>query len=377
MTSYSSTTDNSPATSSCCAICSDPVASQHFGVFSCRPCAAFFRRSIVLKRKYRCKREGKCKISPNVRKGCAHCRLNKCINVGMETKKIRYAFDKNGPIPKPSEVPSSTPGSVNNESSASELSNPLSKPLLPDMVAGYRKFLADTKTFHTALNPENIFKETMEFKMATVVEHTNFQKALIVYALKMLDDFYHPFGEFTREVKERLMKVFHLYFALLNQHYLNTLYFPNDHRKMFLHYGSYLDFGKTEFFFAWNETEALSYLSSLDCLHTKFAKLSTKFKAIMPDETEVAALSGIILWREVSTQIEHKLFESFPERIQDELGQYCKRTQGTAGAALRLGRVLGLLRDLEELALMMTEGMTVGTLLNGNFNANHPEIFQR
>jgi hypothetical protein len=45
-----------------CAVCSDIAQGIHFGVIVCRACAAFFRRSTIAKRVYKCRFDGNCPI---------------------------------------------------------------------------------------------------------------------------------------------------------------------------------------------------------------------------------------------------------------------------------------------------------------------------
>ncbi|VDD97391.1 unnamed protein product, partial [Enterobius vermicularis] len=66
-----------------CRVCHALAQGMHFGVEACRACAAFFRRSINLKRRYVCRSGShKCKLF-NARNVCRKCRLQKCFEVGM------------------------------------------------------------------------------------------------------------------------------------------------------------------------------------------------------------------------------------------------------------------------------------------------------
>ncbi|KAI6184694.1 Zinc finger, C4 type [Aphelenchoides bicaudatus] len=73
-----------------CAICEDFAYSKHFGVMSCRACAAFFRRTISLKRKYTCIHSDECQITSdkNLRHTCRFCRFQKCVQKGMNVNAI-------------------------------------------------------------------------------------------------------------------------------------------------------------------------------------------------------------------------------------------------------------------------------------------------
>uniref|UniRef100_A0A914CY68 Uncharacterized protein n=1 Tax=Acrobeloides nanus TaxID=290746 RepID=A0A914CY68_9BILA len=69
-----------------CVICSDKAHGVHFGVNSCRACAAFFRRSIIYERKYKCRFDNNCDVNKGVRCVCRCCRLKKCLDEGMDAK---------------------------------------------------------------------------------------------------------------------------------------------------------------------------------------------------------------------------------------------------------------------------------------------------
>uniref|UniRef100_A0A914QT58 Nuclear receptor domain-containing protein n=1 Tax=Panagrolaimus davidi TaxID=227884 RepID=A0A914QT58_9BILA len=49
-----------------CVVCGEFTNGQHFGKFSCRACAAFFRRTVASKMKYICKFDQNCEISKAV-----------------------------------------------------------------------------------------------------------------------------------------------------------------------------------------------------------------------------------------------------------------------------------------------------------------------
>ncbi|CAJ0568734.1 unnamed protein product, partial [Mesorhabditis spiculigera] len=74
-----------------CVICEGPAHGFHFGVPACRACAAFFRRSYVLGRDYKCRKQtGRCNISKDTRYLCRGCRLEKCIRLGMTPENVQY-----------------------------------------------------------------------------------------------------------------------------------------------------------------------------------------------------------------------------------------------------------------------------------------------
>ncbi|CAP22539.1 Protein CBG01247 [Caenorhabditis briggsae] len=73
-----------------CQICDQPAFGHHFGVLSCRACAAFFRRAVNWTRKSSCL-EKKCPVfGKNM---CKICRLKKCLTVGMDVTKLQKNRD--------------------------------------------------------------------------------------------------------------------------------------------------------------------------------------------------------------------------------------------------------------------------------------------
>ncbi|CAI5452589.1 unnamed protein product [Caenorhabditis angaria] len=78
-----------------CQICWQPAHGNHFGVFSCRACAAFFRRAIIggLIR-LPCRRgDGKCQASMDGRFACKKCRIDRCLQAGMNPHKLQHGRD--------------------------------------------------------------------------------------------------------------------------------------------------------------------------------------------------------------------------------------------------------------------------------------------
>ena len=68
-----------------CVVCSDKSSGNHFGVVSCEACKSFFRRSVRANRQYLCRavEKNNCPVTVKTRNRCQHCRLEKCLKVGM------------------------------------------------------------------------------------------------------------------------------------------------------------------------------------------------------------------------------------------------------------------------------------------------------
>uniref|UniRef100_A0A6I8QDG3 RAR related orphan receptor A n=1 Tax=Xenopus tropicalis TaxID=8364 RepID=A0A6I8QDG3_XENTR len=66
-----------------CKICGDKSSGIHYGVITCEGCKGFFRRSQQSNATYSCPRQKNCLIDRTSRNRCQHCRLQKCLAVGM------------------------------------------------------------------------------------------------------------------------------------------------------------------------------------------------------------------------------------------------------------------------------------------------------
>ncbi|KAL3071533.1 hypothetical protein niasHT_031897 [Heterodera trifolii] len=70
-----------------CAVCSRPSKYFFYGVKCCESCKHFFRRSISLKKEYKCKNGRQCELEKDSA-SCKRCRLNKCLSVGMNSLRV-------------------------------------------------------------------------------------------------------------------------------------------------------------------------------------------------------------------------------------------------------------------------------------------------
>ncbi|PIC24535.1 hypothetical protein B9Z55_017839 [Caenorhabditis nigoni] len=76
-----------------CEICGQQTTGRHFGVMSCRACAAFFRRAAGWVRQRTECPKGNCKIFADGKFQCKKCRLQRCLDVGMDASKFQSNRD--------------------------------------------------------------------------------------------------------------------------------------------------------------------------------------------------------------------------------------------------------------------------------------------
>ncbi|TKR87521.1 hypothetical protein L596_011907 [Steinernema carpocapsae] len=86
-----------------CRVCGSTPHGIHFGVYSCRACAAFFRRTVVTNKSYKCRRTtGDCNVKNSTRYPCRSCRFDKCKRLGMKFTSDEDPKSPQNITPKPS-----------------------------------------------------------------------------------------------------------------------------------------------------------------------------------------------------------------------------------------------------------------------------------
>ncbi|XP_061462036.1 nuclear receptor ROR-gamma isoform X2 [Rhineura floridana] len=73
-----------------CKICGDKSSGIHYGVITCEGCKGFFRRSQQGSVTYSCTRQQNCQIDRTSRNRCQHCRLQKCLSLGMSRDAVKF-----------------------------------------------------------------------------------------------------------------------------------------------------------------------------------------------------------------------------------------------------------------------------------------------
>lgn len=82
--SGSSPPDLTISTTKKCPVCYKPPHGIHFGAYTCRACAVFFRRFGASNNLKPCKKNNVCDFYKNGYVSCKKCRLKKCFEIGMK-----------------------------------------------------------------------------------------------------------------------------------------------------------------------------------------------------------------------------------------------------------------------------------------------------
>jgi len=79
-----------------CEVCGDVARGKHYKVVSCDGCKGFFKRNAEKGDQLECTSPGgSCNVDRRNRTSCKHCRLRKCIDVGMSLGGKSNGFQQN------------------------------------------------------------------------------------------------------------------------------------------------------------------------------------------------------------------------------------------------------------------------------------------
>ncbi|XP_048798579.1 mineralocorticoid receptor isoform X1 [Lagopus muta] len=81
--SLRSVSSGSSRPSKVCLVCGDEASGCHYGVVTCGSCKVFFKRAVEGQHNYLCAGRNDCIIDKIRRKNCPACRLQKCLQAGM------------------------------------------------------------------------------------------------------------------------------------------------------------------------------------------------------------------------------------------------------------------------------------------------------
>merc|ERR1711953_453564 len=80
-----------------CVVCGDKSSGKHYGQFTCEGCKSFFKRSVRRNLTYQCRGSRNCPVDQHHRNQCQHCRLKKCLKMGMRREAVQPGRIQNAP----------------------------------------------------------------------------------------------------------------------------------------------------------------------------------------------------------------------------------------------------------------------------------------
>ncbi|CAB3396609.1 unnamed protein product [Caenorhabditis bovis] len=362
---------------SICSICWEKSDGQHFGTEACRACAAFFRRSVSLEKKYVCQGVGLCEMKANIRCACRACRFKKCLEAGMNPICVQTKRDILGKRGK--QFDHNIKSQVNNvlvnmDSTTHKASNKHAEkmfdviPLLERLRKNYSKMdnmrlivhREDDVNIHGQRMPRSInYKEAREM--------LNREISLVCdWVCWCFDDF----CSLDNAQKKCLLQNFFISFTLLESAYLCHINGRSD--VVILPSGDYIDIDHAEQFYAGIQMEQSS-MSANEVV--KILKPSLELyrhclvRPIMHERIDVYeffALCSLVLWDfgvEGQSEECNVVSRNIREKIIKEISSYYTIINEHSDPTLRMAQIMCILPSLQRVARKFNEdaGITVFT----------------
>ncbi|KAI6224162.1 Nhr-33 [Aphelenchoides besseyi] len=370
-----------------CQICDQFHDGCHFGVISCRACAAFYRRSIAAAKIYVCKGDGNCQIrNVEQRKMCKFCRFKQCEAAGMNRSGVQlnrdrigtkrnstdylrssdtdtnssdsyqYEFDDDEDEPSSSGISFEDDIDITNANEMTTLTGdeqeqmqlslirpPYERtPLLTRMTRGYENYHCAQKFLHSALYPEAQGK----FFKTDLIQTQKMERGCLEFINEMKENFFPPYNTLTVDVKQQLLGSFEKLFRALDRNSKSCRFFADNKNFLYMHYGQYVDIADVfSFFNDVDSPESLTKLAVPIC--DASLRLRVKLEELKIRDCEVAALAGLLLWRRVAGITSNQNSEVIRDRIVQELHDDLMETYGPKETPSRLTELIYVLHKLD------------------------------
>uniref|UniRef100_A0A7E4UVI0 Nuclear receptor domain-containing protein n=1 Tax=Panagrellus redivivus TaxID=6233 RepID=A0A7E4UVI0_PANRE len=340
-----------------CLICQNVAHGYHFGILSCRACAAFFRRTVILQRNYKCiGKRNNCEVNKD-KKMCRACRLAKCERLGMNKKEIQANRDPIRPK-KPNASNGQTVQTNSNNTPVNIPDQPTFESLetLERLKEGCIQYYIDQKS----LAPDD-----RKYTYIDYAKYTELYRTTIPMILKMLKNNFSPFEKLDLTTKKHILQNFyvkHHTVEILFQTYRNADSLPPNAWIFFNGYifddadvGSIVGQSPIR-----EEIKKLSRSMVVVSTNTK-----RSFEKLQIDEMERAAMAGIMLWQEVISFVPSwKDAHDAQEKVLKELHAYVIQKCGLKSTGSRIGAFMCVINEVEDMTRLFMERMTMEAIFN-------------
>ncbi|KAI6230874.1 Nuclear hormone receptor family member nhr-28 [Aphelenchoides fujianensis] len=391
-----------PPTDGSCHICNLPAYGFHFGAFSCRPCASFFRRAVMSskRRQHKCTRGGHCEINESNR-CCKSCRYQKCLAMGMSPSGVQPSRDPLGPKQSQHKnskkqnstvssrsiktEPSGSTGSPSLWTPSPQAMHPFELPpglpiddpklrVLGRMYTTFKEYERSERALYALLFPE-LANGPMEYRNTTHTDFIKLERGCVPLMLAMVQQWLPSIIELEHESKWKLIRNFFPHFTPTTKVFRTSIAFPdkNDQRIALafnMSVDSNIDRIHEHFKDNENPSEAIKHSR---VFHAKARSLSQKLVELNVRKAELVAMLGL----ELANEMEMLLGAS--EEVSDFRTAICsdlhllieRETKSAAVAATRIGSLICLLYDVNLLRMQISEAVTLLKL----FSPHKSELF--
>ncbi|KAI1695977.1 ligand-binding domain of nuclear hormone receptor domain-containing protein [Ditylenchus destructor] len=384
-----------------CLVCSAETddLGWHFGQFTCRACAAFFRRTLILKLRYTCKRDQKCKIEKGNRNMCRSCRFTKCLGRGMVIPGLKYKYGRytnskqwsssslsNGQcIIQPQSKTSN--GKITAQDNTNQSQDPIrestldpteQKPkemkYLSRMLEGYQNFVSLREASY------KLFQESLPIQ-ENDISQSNFAasktfgfKVEASLVMDTVENYFTPFKSLSSEDKNRLFDSYYCVFSNTERAFRTYKSFAAGDDRLFMQDGGCAKLSQFEKFYE----KSCSYVTGypMDVARTFKPAMDYLLNVVVAEmrkleitEVELMVLLGMFLWKdsddgvtsqgnEIVREAKNNILADFHNYYHTSLGLFASEI------TVKTANLLLLVPKIEKSVKMMKEAFDIAKLFN-------------
>ncbi|GMT05979.1 hypothetical protein PENTCL1PPCAC_28153, partial [Pristionchus entomophagus] len=348
-----------------CRICTAQADSAHFGVDACRACAAFFKRTVQLAKKYICRQStGNCNVGKEVRHTCRRCRYAKCLAVGMKPESVPTAA--NYVVRDPDWNEKKSP-----ESLYFEARSPQSD-LLENITEQYRSLeqLAMRSDEHLMTEA---FGDRLQRKNghipSTIGLLNQCMRGCHQPTIHFITNCFPEIANFNEEEKWLVIKNFVTSRFIFDGVHKAQKYFPGNEKIFMVTFHTFVDFDNIEFYLSdmddiYDKNDAVRIIrEAIKCTSDWLEPLLTN--AVI-DETEQMAIYGLLCWPSYLSNASPRVMEvcyQYHLRIFQELQDHYRRT-GVSEYSSRVSNITSMLLCVQAAIQRLKEDMQIYRLLD-------------
>lgn len=382
-----------------CLICRSKSDSAHFGVDSCRACAAFFRRTVSLNKTYICRQSNeRCDVSKDAKFACRRCRYKRCLEIGMHPKNVHSKFDTR---PVKEENPSSDddvkPAKKYSRHSDSEVhdpgpsrrpqplisallhSAPATTPLLKQLSEQYRILLAVRRSCEHMLrtqaqmeggmrtelvNPDRVFPATIGH-LGRSVRGT--LQAYIDFAVSCFPEM----NTFDEQEKWILLKTFKTCMFIFEGVYRVKKFMPGNNKVVMITSMTYLDVDNLDHYVSdcgeIHDKEHMKKLCRELTVQSMLLWLGPVLDKAEITEVEAIAIIGLLFWPNYLVKATKRVIDvsyTYQQRIFVELQTYYRDVLCLDDYSSRVAHITSILLCVQGIMQRLKEDMEIYRLLN-------------
>lgn len=247
-----------------CMICAGQSTGIHFGVEACAACSAFFRRTVVLQKNYKCSKDNNCSITKGGPGGqkCRACRFKKCIQIGMNKSAVQHRRDAIGKFsglvkrecPTPSVEGGAGPSAVQSDPCTSPPSPKLPRMqcVLDEIIEKYDALDKRRKQFYTSRSLDDVFDGSSELEPMELTDFGECMHQLWHIEPRLCAEFISSnrhLADLPPSEKAKIFKNFLLQFQAVEEPYLTCRYGGLQKKFWMMPNRTYLDFSRADRYF--------------------------------------------------------------------------------------------------------------------------------